>query len=122
MATYSTEREVILPLADNDGASLRDVHTDFQNFLLKIAGGYSQQSIDGAWKDGDRVYLDHSIKYIVTLPKEQDKVLTASLPFWCQRARQLMLFTQARSVRVAYVAPNASTVHELPTAAASLAQ
>lgn len=122
MAHYSIEREVILPLADNDGKSLRDVHTDFQQFLLKLAGGYSQQSIDGAWMDEGKVYIDHSIKYVVTLPKAQDKALMSTLPFWCQQARQLALFTQARSVRVTFIQPTASQVHELPSVAATLAQ
>lgn len=55
---------VTLPVRDNDGSNFDHHHDNLQASLLDIAGGYSSQAINGAWKSEDgRVYRDESVRY-----------------------------------------------------------
>ena len=57
---------LILPVDDNDGASLQELHKAVEGFLLARFGGFSASLITGKWADAaGTVYEDVSIRYEV---------------------------------------------------------
>lgn len=60
---------VFIPVRDNDG--LPFARADFARFeaeLRGLSGGFTRRAgVSGEWRDGDRVYEDESIEYVVTL-------------------------------------------------------
>lgn len=98
------ERVVVLPAVDNEGESLAIEHNHFRDLLLTIAGGYSQTSQLGEWKDETgKVYPDESIRYTVLCSQAQDKAIAALLPELCEATRQECILTTRRMVDCAFV-------------------
>lgn len=64
------EATIFVPVADNDGMVFSNArHRIFEGFILERFGGLSQSSerVEGTWVDGERVYKDSLILYIVGL-------------------------------------------------------
>lgn len=98
------ERTLILPLRDNDGRSLAREVASIKSELLAIAGGYSEVRHHGAWRDEDgTVYRDTSWRVTTTVDEQQDKAIVARLPEWCERLRQICLYTHATTVDSEFV-------------------
>lgn len=98
------ERTIVLPLRDNDRVSLAREVASVKSELLAIAGGYSESKQSGAWRDEDgTVYRDRSLRVATTVDQEQDAAIVARLPEWCERLRQICLYTHATTVESAFV-------------------
>lgn len=59
------EASVILPVKDNDGASVEAAHRALQRELAETFGGFTYQLVTGAWADHGRIYRDKSREYRV---------------------------------------------------------
>lgn len=98
------ERTIVLPVRDNDGRSLAREVASVKSELLAIAGGYSESKQSGAWRDEDgTVYRDQSWRVTTTVDEQQDKAIVARLPEWCERLRQICLYTHTTPVESAFV-------------------
>ena len=60
---------ITLPLFDNHGMGIPEVHEALQDKLLDKFGGYSERKIVGAWRDPNsgRTYRDHNAVYDVAM-------------------------------------------------------
>ena len=98
------ERTIVLPARDNDGVSLAAQVASVKRELLAVAGGYSEVKQRGAWRDDDgTVYRDSSWRVTTTVGEQQDKAIVARLPEWCERLRQICLYTHATTVDSEFV-------------------
>ena len=106
------ERTIVLPTSDNDGHSTRAAIARIQAEILDIAGGYSESTQTGVWRDEDtgKVYRDKSIRLVTTVTPEQDIRLAHRLPAWCAWLRQLCLYTHTTPVVASFVEPARETV------------
>lgn len=61
------EAFIILPLLDNSGASLDQVHAALELDLLDGFDGFTSETVTGAWRDvtTGRVYREDNIRYTV---------------------------------------------------------
>jgi hypothetical protein len=96
------ELTVIVPTADNEGKTLQPVIDRFESFLLDTVGGWTRDTVTGAWKDNGKIYHDESYRY--TLTGNIDAV-QAALPKWCKKLRQEALYASTREVAVSFVEP-----------------
>lgn len=105
------ERNIVLPLYDNDGASLEDVHETFKRELLLRAGGYSATRQSGAWQDevSGIVYVDESIVYTVLCSADADNLIVRTLPALRLLARQEAILTYSRIVDVQFISDDSKT-------------
>jgi hypothetical protein len=99
------ERTVILPCADNEGHSLASARRAVERELCALAGGYTRDSVQGAWLDNGRLYRDKSYRYTLAVDAAQDAAIMARLPAWCAALRQLALYTSVRQSDVRFVLP-----------------
>lgn len=98
------ERTIVLPARDNDGVSLAREVASVKRELLAVAGGYSEVKQRGAWRDDDgTVYRDSSWRVTTTIDESQDAAIMARLPEWCERLRQICLYTHATTVDSGFV-------------------
>lgn len=104
MDTQIVERTIILPLKDNDGATLRSVHIELRAALLAIAGGFSHYRLSGAWQnDNGVIFTDKSIAYVVLVGRSVDSQIVALLPNLAVSARQEAILTYSRDVAAQFV-------------------
>lgn len=98
------ERVVIIPDADNNGRSLASAQRDIEHQLLKLVGGFTVDTVRGAWRDErGKVYRDTSKRYTLAVDAAQDALIRAHLHEWCEWTRQECLFTSRRAVEVEFV-------------------
>lgn len=103
MQNPTIERVIVLPVQDNEGKSLsREIRT-IKLALLNGVGGLSEVRQTGFWVDGGKVYRDVSLRVSVAVTPEQDAWIVSMLPIWCERLRQICLFTQRQAVEIAFV-------------------
>lgn len=99
------ERVIVLPIKDNDGVSLRREIASVKEALLNGVGGFSETRQSGVWVDNGKVYRDVSLRLSLAVTPEQDSWIRDMLPIWCERLRQLCLYTSRQVVEVDFVAP-----------------
>lgn len=99
------ERVIVLPTKDNAGVSLARRLTAIRREVLAVAGGFSETRQSGRWVEGGKVYRDTSIRLTTTVDDDQDAVLVARLPEWCEQLRQICLYTHATTVSAEFVYP-----------------
>lgn len=88
------EFKFILPMADNNGNSLSQVHKAVQNQLVTTFGGYSMHYQVGAWLDDeDNEMFDKSIVYTVAIAKEQEIVLMYMIRMFGVMAKQDAIYS-----------------------------
>lgn len=63
---------ITLPVHDNDGVWVDAAHDQLRAALLNVAGGFTVQDSQGAWRDGDAEYSDSSRIYTVTTDTDCD--------------------------------------------------
>jgi hypothetical protein len=98
------ERVIVLPTRDNAGRSLTRQVNAVRDEILHIAGGYSETRQAGAWLDEDgTVYHDASVRLTTTVDEPTDARIVALLPEWCERLRQICLYTHATTVDSQFV-------------------
>lgn len=61
------EAMIILPLADNNGASLEAVHTNLKKAIVKAFGGYTATASEGGWysEETDTLYEEPGKAYAI---------------------------------------------------------
>lgn len=60
-----------LPNADNNGATLNDVHASLQSTLIDTFGGFTATQTLGGWKSDDgAVYIENGTSYAVAAPDD----------------------------------------------------
>lgn len=104
------ERVIVLPIKDNDGHYLSRETREIKSALLSVAGGFSQVRQSGEWQEGGKVYRDSSLRVSVTVTPEQDSWIQAMLPVWCERLRQVCLYTHRTIVSAEFVYPTKEAV------------
>lgn len=88
----------ILPLLDNDGASLATVHDTVKADLIQAFGGFTASMVQGGWRDEDTgvIYSDESVRYEVAADWAANARLERRFENLCARfcreARQLAVF------------------------------
>lgn len=110
MTDFSRKTAVlILPLRDNAGLQLREVHSVLRSQLLDAFGGYTQSLVTGAWRGEDgTVYQDDSLKYEIAMDTgvSAGKKLVAIAAEACAAARQECVMVQLASGVVHFVDAN----------------
>jgi hypothetical protein len=102
--TVQTELTVIVPLVDNDGHTLQPIISQFEAFLVDNAGGWTRDTVQGAWKAGNgRIYHDSSYRYVIV--GDGVKAVQDSLPRWASDLRQEALYASTRKVQVDFITP-----------------
>lgn len=104
------ERVIVLPTRDNDGVSLAREVSTIRREILGIAGGLSETRQHGQWMDAGKVYKDTSIRITTTVDETADAALVERLPDWCERLRQICLYTHATTVESAFVYPRSQAI------------
>lgn len=99
------ERVIVLPIRDNNGVSLARVVGAVRSEILAIAGGYSLVKQYGAWLDGDVTYRDTAWRLTTTVDPETDARIVERIPEWCERLRQVCIYTHASDVTADFVYP-----------------
>lgn len=100
------ERTIVLPTRDNGGRLLTREVGAIKREILELAGGYSEVKQHGFWRDSDgTVYHDISWRVVTTVDESQDQQIEARLPDWCEKLRQLCLYTHTSQVQAAFVEP-----------------
>lgn len=101
---FAVKRSIVLPLYDNDGATLRVVHQELQDALARIAGGYSATSQTGTWRnENGRTFSEPSQLYTVVCTPEQDIEIVKLLPSFTIQARQEALLTYASTIDATFI-------------------
>lgn len=110
----NTDRKIAtltLPLCDNDGQRLMQVHQLVRNELLDAFGGYTQSLVTGAWKDADgTVYTDDSLKYEIAMSAGagDGKQLVKIAGMACLAGKQKCVMVQLAAGNVVFVEENGS--------------
>jgi len=95
-----------LPLCDNAGLRLTEVHRVLRSQLLEAFGGYTQSLVTGAWRGEDgKVYQDDSLKYEIAMDTgvSAGKKLVRIATVACGSARQECVMVQLASGVVHFV-------------------
>lgn len=95
-----------LPLRDNAGLQLREVHSVLRSQLLDAFGGYTQSLVTGAWRGEDgTVYQDDSLKYEIAMDTgvSAGKKLVEIARLACRDARQECVMVQLAAGNVVFV-------------------
>ena len=95
-----------LPLRDNAGVQLQEVHKVLRTQLLEAFGGYTQSLVTGAWRGEDgKVYQDDSLKYEIAMDTgvSAGKKLVRIATVACASARQECVLVQLASGVVHFV-------------------
>lgn len=73
-----------LPQANNLGLSMEDAISEFKEYALKLAGGYTvQPSVCGVWKGSDKTFFDHnSVVEIACNPATYKALLARVIALW----------------------------------------
>ena len=59
---------VLIPVRDNEGRRFpRAAWTELEVRLLEFGGVTKAGEVEGAWRQGDRLYRDRSAQYVVSL-------------------------------------------------------
>jgi hypothetical protein len=60
---------LIMPLFDNDGHAIPQVHDAIADKLLNTFGGYSKVKIEGSWRDPQtgRIFSDRNVEYRIAM-------------------------------------------------------
>lgn len=106
------EMKIILPMVDNQGASLSHIHNQLKRELCQTYGGYTSVASSGGWlnDDGDLIE-DNSITYIVAAMALNEYETTGfidTVRHYATLAKQDCIYAQLASGSVLFVA-NAST-------------
>lgn len=89
--------KIVLPMLDNEGKELSDVHEHLMKRLLELWGGFTSYEGLGKWINKQKVYAERVIVYDIAMER-QDVVRLRTLA--------LSICVQARQESVMIVTPN----------------
>jgi len=100
--------QLILPLLDNGGHDLFEVHRDLQFHLLARWGGYTSVEAVGGWKNAhDKLFKERVVVYSIAMPLGDVVKLRALAAFFARRAKQESVMIVTPNGDVDFIHPQA---------------
>jgi hypothetical protein len=94
--------EATFPKRDNEGILFRT--SDFEaveSYLIDAVGGYSSYDSTGGWADNGKIYVDHSVVYVVVVEEcDADRISKELKNIILNRFRQISAWITHTTVTV----------------------